>query len=220
MVTYQPMASGPAILMVGGKLCLDFVNTASNRTGSSPSEYLTAYPDLVEWCVRAELFGKSEAARLLAEAERNPEAAVAAFDRAIALREAIYRLCLGVAEGREAEPGPLVTLNAVLSDGTAGRRLRPAAEGFCWAWADRAEGLDWMVWPLAYSAAELLTSSAIERLKQCTGETCDWLFIDESRNHSRRWCDMRDCGNRAKARRHYQRRRQPPGQETSPPPRS
>jgi predicted RNA-binding Zn ribbon-like protein len=206
--------------MVGGRLCLDFVNTASNRAGVEPTEHLATYADLVDWCVGAELFGPSEAARLLGEAERRPELAAAAFERALGLREAIYRLCLAVAEHRGAEPDALDTLNAVLADGTAGRRLRPADEGFCWAWADRAEGLDWMVWPLAYSAAELLTSSGIERLKQCTGETCDWLFVDESRNRSRRWCDMRDCGNRAKARRHYRRHRASEERETSPPGRS
>jgi|SRR5688500_151925 predicted RNA-binding Zn ribbon-like protein len=219
MVTAGSNPEVAVIPLVGGKLCLDFVNTASNRAGGEPSEYLRSYADLVDWCMRAELFGKAEAARLRGEAERRPELAAAAFGRAIALREAIYRLCLDVAGGRTADPGALDALNAVLADGTAGRRLRPASEGFCWAWADRVEGLDWMVWPLAYSAAELLTSSEIERLKQCTGDTCDWLFVDESRNRSRRWCDMRDCGNRAKARRHYHRRKGGT-RETSPPGRS
>jgi predicted RNA-binding Zn ribbon-like protein len=193
--------------MIGGRLCLDFTNTASNREGAAPTEHLASYADLVDWCAQADLFGETEAARLLAEAQLAPERATQAFQRAIRVREAIYGLCRAVARESPAEPDALEVLNGVLADGTAGRRLRPGREGYCWAWSDEANGLDWMVWPIAYSAAELLTSSDIGRLKQCTGPTCDWLFIDESRNRSRRWCDMRDCGNRAKARRHYARKR-------------
>jgi len=49
----------------------------------------------------------------------------------------------------------------------------------------------------------LLTSSQrLNQVRQCRGDNCGWLFVDGSKNHSRRWCDMRDCGNRAKVRRH------------------
>ena len=52
-----------------------------------------------------------------------------------------------------------------------------------------------------------LTSEELDQVRECAGNTCGWLFVDMSRNHSRHWCDMRDCGNRAKVRRYYQRRK-------------
>ena len=75
------------------------------------------------------------------------------------------------------------------------------------AWPGFAEELESLIWPVAKSAADLLTSERLERVRECAGGTCGWLFIDASKNHSRRWCDMRDCGNAAKAKRHYHKKR-------------
>ena len=72
-----------------------------------------------------------------------------------------------------------------------------------WTYTFEERKLDQMLWPIIRSAAELLTSDKLDRVCECPGENCGWLFIDMSRNRSRRWCDMKDCGNRAKARRHY-----------------
>lgn len=200
--------------LVGGRLAVDFVNTTSNRTGEAPSERLHSYADLVGWCVHAELFGNAEARRLRRDAEARPADATRALKCARELREAVYRIFLALSHGRGAAEADLAVLNDVLAEGMARRKLQVSDSGLCWTWAAEADGLDWMLWPLAYSAAELLTSSDVDQLKQCNGPTCDWLFVDESRNHSRRWCDMRDCGNRAKARRHYHRHSEPPRKET------
>jgi predicted RNA-binding Zn ribbon-like protein len=67
-----------------------------------------------------------------------------------------------------------------------------------------------MLWPIVDAAADLLVRGEPERIKTCGSATCGWLFLDLSRNRSRRWCDMKDCGNRAKARRHYARRKETP----------
>jgi predicted RNA-binding Zn ribbon-like protein len=85
--------------------------------------------------------------------------------------------------------------------------------GFTWGWDKQSDALDRMLWPVARSAADLLTSDHLNRVHQCGGKDCTWLFVDTSRNHSRQWCDMGDCGNRAKARRFYQRTR---GTKTKP----
>ncbi|HEU4699161.1 MAG TPA: ABATE domain-containing protein [Gemmatimonadales bacterium] len=199
---HEPVAT---VEFVAGWLALDFANTTSDRTGDTPHERLHGYDDLLTWCVRAELFGKTEAARLRRLAAARPDEAAAVFARARALREAIWAIFDAFARGREPAAGDVALLNGVLTEGMGRRQLRPSAHGFCWAWAAEPDGLDWMLWPLAYSAAELLTSSELDRVKECGGETCDWLFVDVSRNRSRRWCDMKDCGNRAKARRHYRR---------------
>ena len=77
--------------------------------------------------------------------------------------------------------------------------------GFTWLWAEGGKALDCMLWPIARSAADLLTEGPLAAIRLCEGRDCGWLFLDTSRNRTRRWCDMRICGNRAKARRHHER---------------
>lgn len=202
---------------VGGRLCLDFANTTSMRASAVPRERLHGYEDVVRWCLRAELFGGTEAARLFAMARDNPAEAERAWRRALELREAIFALASAAGRGEPPPPAELERLNAVLSEGMGRRRLRSAECGLTWTWAEAADGMEWMLWPIAYSAAELLSSGDVERVKVCGGDSCDWLFLDASRNGTRRWCVMQDCGNRAKARRHYHRSketgREPAGQQ-------
>jgi predicted RNA-binding Zn ribbon-like protein len=87
--------------------------------------------------------------------------------------------------------------------------VRRAEGGFRWGWDEESDSLTKVLWPVAKAAADLLTSEghALKRLHQCAASDCGWLFIDMSRNHSRRWCDMSNCGNVAKARRHYHRKK-------------
>ncbi|MCK4470533.1 MAG: CGNR zinc finger domain-containing protein, partial [Anaerolineae bacterium] len=84
--------------------------------------------------------------------------------------------------------------------------IRPSADRFEWAWVLGENDLDRMLWPIVRSAAELLTSGDLRKVRQCAREGCDWLFVDASKNHSRRWCSMNMCGSRVKARRYYQRK--------------
>lgn len=197
-------------------LSIQFANTVGSRRSSRPQERLSSYQALVDWGVSAELYGRTEAARLRAEAEARPAEAVDAWKRAVALRDAVYGIFERIGEGREPEAHDLEVLNTALGECAVRRGLRRTAEGFCWTWGEVPEAdLDWMLWPVAYSAAELLTSSSADRVKACPGEGCGWIFLDQSRNRSRRWCDMQSCGNREKARRHYHRGRTPP--ETTTP---
>ena len=99
----------------------------------------------------------------------------------------------------------LAALNAALSKVLANACLVPAEDGFAWAWGGEDAALRRVLWPIVRSAAELLTSDKLDRVGQCAGDSCGWLFLDTSRNRSRRWCEMEHCGNRAKARRHYRR---------------
>jgi predicted RNA-binding Zn ribbon-like protein len=192
-------------------LAMQFANTVGSRRSSRPQERISDYRALVEWGVKAELFGRTEAARLLAEAAARPSEASAASERAIVLRDAVYRIFEGLGDGNAPGTDDLEVLNAALGECAVRRRLRLTGQGLCWTWAEAPEAdLDWMLWPIAYSAAELLTSSSADRVKACPGEGCGWIFLDQSRNRSRRWCDMQSCGNREKARRHYHRGRTPP----------
>jgi predicted RNA-binding Zn ribbon-like protein len=196
-------------------LAIQFANTVGSRRSSRPQERISDYRALVEWGVGAELFGRTEAARLLAAAEARPSEATAACARAIALRDALYRIFEGLGDGKAPATDDLEVLNGALGECAVRRRLRQTGQGLCWTWAEAPEAdLDWMLWPIAYSAAELLTSSSADRVKACPGDGCGWIFLDQSRNRSRRWCDMQSCGNREKARRHYHRARTAP--ETTP----
>lgn len=191
-----------------GALCLEFANTADWHGSAHPQEKLRTYRDLVLWAQRIRLLTEQDTEKLLAEAERHPIDAQTALERVIVLREAVYRIFSAIAHHRPPKISDLALLNELLSRALAQLQLKPTPEGFGWAWVERAEALDWMLWPIVRSTADLLTSSDLSRVKECADDRgCGWLFVDMSKNRSRRWCDMESCGNVAKARRHYQRKR-------------
>jgi predicted RNA-binding Zn ribbon-like protein len=189
--------------LAGGHLALDFANTVGQHEPEVLGEWLAEYADLVWWGLRAGAIGEAEAEALFAAARAHPADAARIFARALALREAVYRVFASVGEGAQAPADDLRTLNAELAAAGAHLRVQPTDEGFGWTW--EGDGLDRVLWPVARAAAELLTAGDLGRIGQCAGERCQWLYLDTSRNHSRRWCVMSDCGNRAKARRHYHR---------------
>jgi predicted RNA-binding Zn ribbon-like protein len=202
---------------VGGNPCLDFVNTAggwsSNPARKKSRDYqdlflrdkLSGYVDLVAWSQVVHFVTDKEAKRLLQLAEKEPAAAEKVYRRALALRETIYRLFKSVIEGWQPEAADLEILNRELSIANKHEKLSYDRKGFGWQWNDREDALDLMLWQVAQAAAELLASSELSRLRQCTGEACGWMFLDISRNRSRQWCDMKDCGNLAKVRRFRER---------------
>lgn len=190
----------------GGRLCLDFANTVDWRDADEPGDRLIGYPALASWGWQASLLREDDARRLIDEAARRPDDAAATFARAIALREAIYRIFSAVAAARAPAAADLDQLNAALPEALAHARVEAAAGGFTWGWRADAGALDPMLWPVARSAAELLTSDELDRVRECADDDCGWLFMDMSRNRSRRWCSMQACGNRAKARRFYARK--------------
>jgi predicted RNA-binding Zn ribbon-like protein len=188
-------------------LCLDYVNTVEWHASDHPEEQLHSYADLVAWAQRVCLVESQAGAELLAQAEAQPRAAEDVLRRAIDLREALYRIFTAAGEGAEPLQPDLDRLNGELGAAMARGELVLAAPGFALRWKDTPGGLDGFLLPIARSAADLLTSGDLDRLGVCPGEGgCGWLFYDTSRNHSRRWCTMESCGNRAKAKRHYKKR--------------
>lgn len=191
----------------GGRVCLDFANTVAWSGEARPSERLASYGDLVEWAQQAEVLSEAAARRLRREARADPGAAADALRDAHALREAIHEVVTARAERREPSAAAAEMLNRFL--GRALGRLRLGVEGDAcsWTFVDQGDELDRMLWPVAWSTASLLTSADASLVRACANEHCGWLFVDRSRNRSRRWCDMKGCGNMAKARRHYARKR-------------
>lgn len=198
----------------GGVPCLDFVNTLAWRLTDRPVEYLVSYEDLLAWGRQADLLALGEAEVFSGWAATDPEEARGTLSRAVALREAIHRVLSDAIAGEPQDEGALSALNRELSGALSRLRVAPAAGGaYVWSWdRDGDEGgpapaLDRPLWPVARSAAKLLTSPTLDRVKVCGGEGCGWMFLDESRNASRRWCDSRDCGNRERVRKHLARKR-------------
>jgi predicted RNA-binding Zn ribbon-like protein len=193
----------------GGALCLDFVNTVDDRPTAEPKERLNAYSELLAWAAQAGAIAPRRARALAGEAGRRPREAQAVLERARAGREALFEV-LSAAAHRRRFPGPaLRTLEAAMAQALGHRRLVAPGPGpeVRWVWAEDEAALDSVVWPVFGSAAELLTTTTLERVRQCAAAACDWLFLDRSKNGSRRWCDMSVCGNRDKVRRHRQRQR-------------
>lgn len=188
------------------RLCLDFSNTASQH--SDPDrDHLTTYADLVSWGVDVDLLSEDQAGRLSAQSARRPDAAAAALRKARELREAIFAIVSDVSGGREPGPAALALFNDHLAEAMTHLQLAPAEVGVRWAWTGDEDDLERVLWPVAWSMAEFLLSDDRQKVRVCASETCDWVFLDTSRNHSRRWCSMQSCGNRAKARRYYARGR-------------
>jgi predicted RNA-binding Zn ribbon-like protein len=195
----------------GGDVSLDFVNTLGWRLTGYPREYLRSYEDLLDWGRQAGLLALEETEDLSREATLDPEGARETLSRALALREAIHRLISAHIAGESQDENDLSALNRELSIALSHLRVMPADGAYSWGW-DRSgdEGktpLDSPLWRVAQSAAQLLTSEKLGRVKLCAGEGCGWIFLDESRNSSRRWCDSRDCGNRERVRCHLARKR-------------
>jgi predicted RNA-binding Zn ribbon-like protein len=195
----------------GGDVSLDFVNTLGWRLTGYPREYLRSYEDLLDWGRQAGLLALEETEDLSREATLDPEGARETLSRALALREAIHRLISAHIAGESQDENDLSALNRELSIALSHLRVMPADGAYSWGW-DRSgdEGktpLDSPLWRVAQPAAQLLTSEKLGRVKLCAGEGCGWIFLDESRNSSRRWCDSRDCGNRERVRRHLARKR-------------
>ena len=204
--------------LVGGDPCLDFVNTVGGRVsagrGSSVSrvlaDKLSGYADLVAWGRHAGLLGEADARRLEHRAEGNPREAAAVLGRARALREALYRTLTSLMRGGRPAREDLHLLNAEVGAARSREALRAGRHAVRWEWVDPGGRLDSLLWPIGRAAAALVTSD-LKRLRQCGGDRCGWLFLDRSRNRSRQWCTMEDCGNVSKVRRFRERHVGPRG---------
>ena len=190
----------------GGVLCLDFANTVLKRNQPDRAEdELSNYVRLVGFAKQTKLLSPARADALRNWAAKFPRSASAVLPAAVMLREAIYRVFACVAASKSVASKDVTLIEDFALEAWKHRRLMPAAHGgYRWQWkAEEAKRPEQMLWPIALSAAELLNSDRLPLVRQCAADDCAWLFLDESRNRSRRWCDMSVCGNRQKARRHY-----------------
>lgn len=197
------MANEHTFLFRGGDLALDFCNTLS----ADATDRLTDYAQLVSWSRQRGIVTGPEARRLLDEASSDPDAAREVHRAALALRDAAVRLFTAIAQERSGSRQDLQLLNSWLPRALQWLRIGAGKEGYAWEW-EGSRALERMLFPVVRAAADLLTHpERLARVRACASDSCGWLFVDTTKNRSRRWCDMADCGNRAKVRRHYARTR-------------
>jgi predicted RNA-binding Zn ribbon-like protein len=191
----------------GGQLALDLANTVSRRHDPARrKEHLEHFGDVISFAGQSKLISAREAAALRQHALQHPAEARRSLARLVQLREAIYRVFSAIAQHKAVPTEDLQAVNDAAVEALRHRVLTARNGGFRWEWAEQpGSRLDRLMWPPAQAAADLLTSRELSLVRFCEAPDCEWLFLDHSRNRSRRWCDMTSCGNRAKARRHYQR---------------
>lgn len=202
---------------MGGHPALDFVDTVGGTLDSEPApedEYLRSYEDLVALGLKTETLSDAAARRLRREASEHPRKAAAAFAAALEARALIDSVFRPVAGGERPPAEALDRLTELAAAAIARGRLVEAGEDrYAWTWDDAPE-LDAPLWPLVHSALELVTNGPLERVS-CCGR-CRWLFLDTTKNHSRRWCSMEGCGTDAKMERYVARRRERRARNSSP----
>lgn len=193
--------------LTSGHVCLDFVNTLGNRLSSQPQEKLTGFAELVAFGEQVGAFSASAAHKLRRDGRASARVASALFQRSVALREMIFRIFSAVAACRKVSQADIETFNAAVRRSNACSLVTPRDGRTAWQWIDNGSDADRVIGKIVRSALELLTSRDIERVKKCAADDCGWLFIDDSRRRNRRWCEMRTCGSRHKARAYYQRKK-------------
>lgn len=194
----------PSFELTANALCLDFSNTIRSRLDAQPLDLLVNYSALLEFGREAGLISAAEQGQLQEQATSRHTEADAVFQRALILREGLYRLMESVAEGVEPDAADVELLQEVARDAFSHGELRKTEQGYGWDWSPSTD-LAGVLWPVAGSALDILNTDLAERVRQCDADHCGWLFLDLSRNRSRRWCTMSTCGNRAKASRYRER---------------
>jgi predicted RNA-binding Zn ribbon-like protein len=192
--------------LVGGHVVLDLVNTVTGRD-SRPTDWLATYERLLEWAALTDAFEARSLSMLARMCAAEARGAARALRRVRELREAVSEIIVATIEGKPTPNRALAEMERQLKD-AVGASCLTFSDGCAALEIDVASSrLDYPRHILALSAFDLLRAFPAQRVRQCSAPRCTSIFIDSSRGGQRRWCDMATCGNRAKSRRHYERRR-------------
>lgn len=196
----------PRFELVSGAVCLDFINTLDDRFSSEPKELLKSFIDLARFAEDSGILSDGQVDRLMEKSMQSREAAGEALAAAIQLREAMYEVFWALIRKKPAPAGALYVVNGYAQEAARHMSVAATAKAFEWRF-EEGENFNAAWWPIARSAVELLASDQLQFVRACASKTCEWLFLDESKNHRRRWCDMTKCGNRAKVKNFYARQK-------------
>ena len=192
--------TAPPAESVDADRVLAFVNTLSSRPTETPVERLVSYDALVEWAREQHLVSAAAAERLAAEARRHPHQAANVLTRAREFREALNGLAEAIEKQRQPNAALLDTISDYLAAAYANGRLVPHDGGLQWV-ASADDALERILWEIGRAAGRLILSPRLAKIRACAASDCGWWFVDDTKNHSRRWCDMKLCGNREKVKR-------------------
>lgn len=206
----NPHRPPPPFELVAGSLCLDFVNTLDDRFSSEPKELLNSYIDVLRFCKEAAILRDPQIQLLIGRNQIRRDEGARALISAIRMREAMYEVFWPIVQKKPISSAAIKTLNEYVQEASGHMVLMPGKGRFAWGFKSRSDDLYLPLWPIARSAAELLASDQLSFVRACASKTCEWLFLDTSKNHRRRWCDMTRCGNRAKVKRFYAKSKKSP----------
>lgn len=193
----------------GGCMCFDFVNTVHSRRQEPQHDYLTAYTDLLTLCARTETMPAKRLDTLKNFAKSNPQEANETLEEIIKYRELLYQLFTKVAAAKPIGREVLNQFNVLLSKSLSKIRLVADGVEVEKGWNESKINLKEPVWRIIKSGYDILMEQPQERIKEC--EACGWLFLDQSKNRSRRWCNMQTCGSAYKAKKYYHRKKKKEG---------
>jgi len=185
-------------------ICLAYANTLFWRGRDQPTETLHHFSDLLGWLESAAGVSAAGSRSITQWSRAHPVKAANVFADAVGLREAMYRSFAAQAAAEYPRPTDFALLQRALTQAPARQRLAPADGGYAWKIERLQPSAAHLLTPILWSAGDLLIKGARGNVRRCANSECVWLFVDASKNTTRRWCDMASCGNRAKARRHYQ----------------
>ena len=192
--------------LFAGHPALELVNTLDLRFSAKAEDLLPGYEDLLRFATQLQLLTAEQARKLMRNIDEKDAKRVLAST--VELREALAAVIYAWLDGGRAPTKEVEILEKHFHAAALQRRLRGGETDLVWSWLGVAQHAEIPLWKLAQAAADLLVSKDAERIKECGDPTCRWLFFDSSKNHTRRWCDMKTCGNRMKARRHQARTRE------------
>ncbi|MCC6469216.1 MAG: CGNR zinc finger domain-containing protein [Alphaproteobacteria bacterium] len=203
MAKAEPVTPPPALLRAErADLCLEFADTRFWRGTPAPTETLKVPADLLAWCGANAALDAASLRAVEAQWKDAPPRAAAAFAEALSLRETIFAIFSATAQGMAPRADELAAFNQALDRAPRRAMLAPAADGYAWQVAPPRNAPSLLA-AVLWSGGDLLAGPRRLRVRQCANPQCQWLFLDDSKSGTRRWCSMSACGNRAKAHRHY-----------------
>lgn len=197
----DPHSRAGSLALVGGELALDFTNTASGRGVSTHRDHLLSAADIVAWARHANAIHSDDADWLATATRRDKDLGRELLEAALALREDIHTIVSDVAAESPAPPKIVESLTRTHARALARAKLTRFGAHYAWSWSVASSPIEAVLGPISLSALTILCQADLTRVKQCQGEKCGWLFLDTTKNKSRRWCEMEICGNRAKQKR-------------------